>query len=115
MGKRPTKQPEPQPEGLIGLFGHTYVPDPDDPQASMIQFQFEIIRKLEGARYVIQYFSFFDGTETNLGVLPEAELLGPNVKLYATAELWNLGYEKESDRRRARREMTRPTVVKMGR
>lgn len=89
-----------QPEGLIGLFGHTYITDPDDADALMIQYQFRIIRKMDGDRYVIQYFSFWDGEPTNLGVMTEAELLGPSVKLYATTELWNHTYEEASQRRR---------------
>jgi hypothetical protein len=82
-----------QDDGLIGLFGHTYIDDPDKPSVKMIQFQFRIIRKMEGDRYVIQYFSWLDGSATKVGVMPEAELLGESVKLYANAELWNAAYE----------------------
>jgi hypothetical protein len=91
----------PPPEGLIGFFGHTLIPDPDQSMSDrkMIEYQFEILRKMEGARYVIQYFSFMDGTPTNLGVMTEAELLGPDVKLYANADLWNEGYAKDCYRR----------------
>jgi hypothetical protein len=64
----------------------------------MIQYQFQIIRKMEGDRYVFQYFSFLDGSPTQVGVMTEAELLGPNVKLYANQELWLWAYEKESKR-----------------
>jgi hypothetical protein len=87
--------------GLIDLFGHLYTPD--DTGGKMIEYQFKIIRKLDGGRYVVQYFSFWDGGPTNLGVMKESELLGPDVKLYATAELWNAAYEKDSYRQRARR------------
>jgi hypothetical protein len=90
-----------QPEGLIGLFGHAYVAD--EHVGRTIQYQFEIIRRMEGDRYVIQYFSFLDGSPTNVSVMTEAELLGPDVRLYATTELWNV-YEKsqrECDRRRS--------------
>ena len=86
--------------GLIGLFGHTYIDDREAPGETMIEYQFKIIRKMEGDRYVFQYFSFLDGEPTEVGVMTEAELLGPNVKLYATAELWLHAYEKASARRR---------------
>ena len=53
---------QPTAEGLIGLFGHTYVPDKDGDEGDlMIQYQFEVIRKLEPERYVIQYFGWLDG------------------------------------------------------
>jgi len=91
MKSRPKQIPSV--EGLIGLFGHTYIADPKNTDEQMIQYQFQIIRKLEPDRYIIQYFSFLDGSPTNLGVMPETELLGPSVKLYATAELWNGAYE----------------------
>ena len=94
-------------EGLIGLFGHTYIPDPEDPEEKMIQFQFKILRRMHGDRYVVQLFSFMDGGPTNVGVYPEAELLGPDVKLYADMELWNEGYEKSMQRVRWRREAKR--------
>jgi len=90
-----------RPEGLIDLFGHTYIADPDDPEQRTIQYQFRIIRRMRGERYVVQYFSFLDGGPTNVGVMTEAELLGPDVKLYADQELWNYGYEKSM---RARKE-----------
>ena len=85
-------------EGLIGLFGHIYIADPENPSVKMIQFQFQIIRKMEGERYVVQYFSFLDGGPTCVGVYPQAELLGPNSKLYVNIELWNEAYEKDCHR-----------------
>jgi hypothetical protein len=90
-----------EPEGLIGLFGHTYVQHED---YKGVQYQFQIIHKMEGARYIVQYFSFMDGSPTEVGVFPEDELLGPNCKLYATAELWHEAYEKDCKQRRWHRE-----------
>lgn len=90
----------PSVEGLIGLFGHTYIVDPENTDERTIQYQFRIIRKLEPDRYIIQYFSFLDGSPDCLGVMPETELLGPSVKLYATAELWNIACETESEKHR---------------
>ena len=93
-------------QGLLDLFGHTHVSDPEGADGDrMIQYQFKIIRRMHGDRYVIQYFSFMDGTPTNVGVMTEAELLGSTVTLYATAELWNVGYEKEAERRKWRRRL----------
>jgi hypothetical protein len=37
------KQSKPQPEGLIGLFGHTYIADPDNANSTMIECQFQVI------------------------------------------------------------------------
>ena len=92
--------PDVQPgDGLIGLFGHAYTAAHDDPAAKAIQYQFEIIRKLDGQRYVVQYFSFWDGAPTNLGIYPERVLLSADVKLYATAALWKEAHDKESARR----------------
>jgi hypothetical protein len=98
--KRAAKKKPVNDEGLIGLFGHTYVqePDKDRPQ---INWQFQIIRELKGDRYVVQLFSWFDTGPTELAVLPESTLLGPTVKLYATQDLWNEAAEKETRRNAA--------------
>ena len=100
--RKPTT--EEVPSGLIGLFGHAYISDPDHPSEQMIQYQFRVIRKMEGDRYVVQYFSFQDGSPTCVGVYHETELLGPTVKLYANRELWLDAYETESPRAWRRRE-----------
>jgi hypothetical protein len=73
--KRAKKQP--RPEGLIGLFGHTYIVDPDDQDERMIQYQFQIIRRMDAGRYVFQYFSFMDGSPTQVGVMSETGASGP--------------------------------------
>ena len=96
----PTKRAKPkpkQPEGLIGLFGHFWIDDPENAGERMIQFIFRIIRKLEGERYVVQYYSYLDGGPAAVGVHPEAELLGRNVRLYADKEVW-IEIFKEEDR-----------------
>lgn len=99
-------------KGLIGLFGHTYVPDLDaGGDATMIQYQFEIIRTMEGARYVVQLFSWIDGSPTTVSVMSEAEMLGPTVKLYSTREDWCEGYDKESRKRRFEREANQNAKV----
>jgi len=94
-------------EGLIDLFGHTYIPDQEDPEHQVIQNQFQIIRRMRGDRYVVQLFSWLDGGPTEVVVMTEAELLGPNVKLYATEENWHTASEKAHERRRYRREARR--------
>lgn len=90
-------------EGLIGLFGHGYITDPDDADAVMIQYQFKILRKMDSNRYVVQYFSFMDGSPTRVGVYSEAELLGDTIKLYATTASWNDAYEKDCEKLDMRR------------
>ena len=90
-------QPPPE-EGLIGLFGHTYVLTEDVPDRKTIEYQFKIIRELSGARYVVQLFSFADGRPTELAVYDESFLLSKDVKLYATEDIWNNECEVESRR-----------------
>jgi hypothetical protein len=97
----------PAEEGLIGLFGHTYIADPDDADERMIQYQFRVFRKLDAERYLIQYFSFLDGSPTQLGVMPKSELLGETVRLYAKVELWLEAYKEDSERLEQRRRAKR--------
>lgn len=98
---RTTKRP--RTEGLLDLFGHTYVDDPEYPEERAIQYQFKIIRTFGPDRYIVQYFSWWDGDPTNLGVMTEAELLGPDVKLYAHEDLWRTCAEEVNEQRRQRR------------
>lgn len=93
----PPAKPEPPEEGLVGLFGHTLVPIEEVPGRKEIQFQFKIIRKLEGQRYLVQYFSYMTGGPTNLGVYAEDVLVGEDVKLYATEELWREADQKSAE------------------
>lgn len=95
--RRAAKKKTTNDEGLIGLFGHTYVEEPgkDRPQ---IAWQFQIIRELKGDRYIVQLYSWWDTGPTNVAVRSESDLLGPTVKLYATLELWNEAAEKEARR-----------------
>jgi hypothetical protein len=86
-------------KGLVGFFGHAYGQDPDDPERTMIRHQFRVVRKLDAARYVIQFYSFVDGEPNKLGVMSEAKLLGDTVSLYPDAQSWRLAYEKEWRRR----------------
>jgi hypothetical protein len=100
-------KPQPQQEGLVGFFGHTYTAALDNPDETEIQYQFEIIRKIDGDRYAVQYFSYMDGSPTSLGIYSEADLLGPTVKLYANADLWNAASSKDCERQHDRRRATR--------
>lgn len=102
-----TKRTKPkQPEGLIGLFGHFWIDDPKDTGERMIQFVFQIIRKMEGERYVVQYYDWF-GDRSAVGVHPETELLGPDVRLYADGEVWFSVFEEESKNYWRRHEIKR--------
>ena len=57
---------------------------------------------MDETRYVIQYYSYVDGGPSKLGVMSEAELLGPDVKLYPTSELWKERGAEDSEDRAAR-------------
>jgi hypothetical protein len=108
MGKVVTKAKQakqPRPEGLIGLYGHTYIVDPHDRDERMIRYQFQIIRRMGASRYVFQYFSFIDGSPTQVGVMSETELLGPDVKLYADEETWREIHREEADMKRLDRQV----------
>jgi len=80
--------------GLIGLFGHTYVPDPERPGKKTIEYQFRIIRRMAGDRWVAELFSFWDGRPTEVRVYAEAFLLGDDVKLYVSQDEWHNAHEK---------------------
>jgi hypothetical protein len=101
-----TKTEKPKPKkrrgvGLLDLLGHTYVDDRERSGQRMIQYQFEIIRRMHGDRYVVQYFSFATGDPTQVGVMTEAELLNKeNARLYADAEIWRERARLEGDDRR---------------
>jgi len=88
-----------EPEGLVGFLGHTYGDDPEGIEKKMIRFQFKIIRKVDATRYAVQYFSCWDGCPTNVGVMSEADLLGPDVRLYASQELWNDAFARALEQR----------------
>ena len=72
-------------QGLLGLLGHTFT---EEDGARRIKYQFEIIRCLPPDRYIVQLFSWLDGSTTNVHVMTETELLGPDIVLYATELDW---------------------------
>jgi hypothetical protein len=86
-------------QGLIGLLGHTFT---EQDGARRIKYQFEIIRRLPPDRYIVQLFSWLDGSTTNAHVMTEAELLGPDTVLYVTELDWHAACEKEDQRNRWR-------------
>jgi hypothetical protein len=97
------KIPPPPPEGLVGLFGHTLVPDTQSGRqdgGKEIQFQFQIIRRMDAERWVVQYFSFLDGRPTTVAVYSEAYLLGPDVKLFASENEWRDAHARSNRRLR---------------
>jgi hypothetical protein len=93
----PKPKPTKNDEELSGLFGHTYVPDPelDD---KVIRYQFEILRRLGHDRWIVQLFSWLDGDRTEVAVYPQAYLLSDDVKLYADKDAWHWAYEQEAKR-----------------
>jgi hypothetical protein len=51
-------------------------------------------------RWVVQFFSFLDGTPNKLGVYPESYLIGDDCALYQSEEIWRHEYEKAERRYR---------------
>jgi hypothetical protein len=76
--------------GLVGLFGHTRNDD------GSINWQFEIIGKINDDTYTIQLFSWLDGGRTDVKMLSVANLM--DCSLYATREDWIWAWAKESAR-----------------
>jgi hypothetical protein len=76
-------------DGLVGFYGHTF-------ENGSIQYQFEILRKLDGARHVIQLFNFWDGTASQIKIYSDDFLAGEKCRLYPDAESWHAAYERES-------------------
>lgn len=77
--------------GLVGMFGHTYVPSETGPN---LKYQFFVIRRVSETRFAVQLFSWIDGSPTEVEVWTEDYLCGSDVKLYATKEDWLYAYEK---------------------
>jgi hypothetical protein len=105
------KKPEPKLEGLVGFYGHVWSPDPDDPRRETLRFQFRIIRRLDALRYVIQYYSMWDGSPNRLSAMSEDELLGDSVKLYPDADLWREIADRFSEMEARRAERVPPRII----
>jgi hypothetical protein len=86
---------------LTGFFGHTYINE------QQLQYQFQVVRRMGHGRYVVQLFSWLDGGKTELAVMPEKELLGPSVKLYADEKTRHWASEKQHARQRELHQMTK--------
>jgi hypothetical protein len=82
--------------GLSGYFGHTLVRDQNGHQR--VQYQFRILRRLPPGRWVVQLFSFWDVTPTQLRAYAEDFLLSDDVALYRNEEIWRVEYEKAEQR-----------------
>jgi hypothetical protein len=76
-------------EGLIGFYGHSYVVRNGERQ---LQYQFRVVRALPPARWIVQLYSFFDGTPNQLAVYSEDFLFGENCALYPDAATWHAAY-----------------------
>jgi hypothetical protein len=92
MTKKPLK-PSSNPDGLIGMWGHTLNDDGE------IAWQFQIIRRSEGL-YICQLYSWMDCGPTESKAISREVILGDGVKLYATDELMNEASKKDYDRKR---------------
>jgi hypothetical protein len=68
-----------------------------------IQYQFRIVRRLPPDQYLVQFFSFIDGSPAELKAYSENFLLGDDVKLYPNHVDWDNAAEHNSETRRTRR------------
>ena len=84
--------------GLSGYFGHTFVVDENGHRR--VQYQFRVLRRLPPRRWICQMFSFLDGTPNKLTVYSEDFLLGDDVALYCSEEIWRTEYDKAEQRYR---------------
>lgn len=87
-----------KPDGLVGMWGHTFVDDDAFPGRKMIQWQFKIIQKVSPEIYLCQLFSWLDGCPTNCEAI-QTKTLVEECKLYASNEQMLTAYGKECDRR----------------
>lgn len=97
MASTASARPKSSP-GLSGFFGPTFVRD--EHGHKRIEYQFRVVRRLPPRRWIVQLYSFLDGTPNNLAVYPEDFLIGDDVALYRDAETWREGYEKSERRYR---------------
>ena len=84
--------------GLSGYFSHTFVVDENGHRR--VQYQFRVLRCLPPRRWVVEFYSFWDGTPNKLSVYSEDFLLGDDVVLYRTDEIWREEYGKAEQRYR---------------
>lgn len=78
--------------GLEGYFGHTYLYNPDLIPMRQLQYQFHVVHALPPGRWVVQLYSVWEGSPTDLKTFTEEYLLGSDVELFATAEQWRAAY-----------------------
>jgi len=83
-----TTRKKPEPDGLIGMFGHTF-------EDGEIQYQFQVVRRSEDV-YICQLFSWIDGDPTDCITISRSRLL--DLVLYQTAEDMNRAFEKRRPR-----------------
>jgi hypothetical protein len=76
---------------------HTLVPHEVYPGYKVIQWQFEIMRRLGDDRYVCQLLSWIDGRDTIVTVMRESDLLNmEKCKLYLNKDEWHDAAEENS-------------------
>jgi hypothetical protein len=78
--------------GLGGYYGHTLVTDEDGYRD--VEYQFRVLRRLQPRRWVVQLYSFLDGSPGRLAAYPEDFLLSDEVALYRDEETWLEWYAK---------------------
>jgi hypothetical protein len=81
--------------GLTGLFGLTF-------NEQGLHNQFHVLRPEGDGHYLVQLFSWIDGSATNMEVWPRARFAAPSAKLYDDEEEWRSASE---DIMRCRKEL----------
>ncbi len=84
--------------GLLGLYGHTYTEHPNRVPVRMLQYQFQVVRALPSGRWLVQLYSAWEGCPTDVVAYDESYLLGPDVVLFNTREIWISAYAEYSAR-----------------
>jgi hypothetical protein len=75
--------------GLVGLFGHTRNDD------GSINWQFEIVGKINDDAYTVQLFSWLDGRPTDVKIFTTLQITSHS--LYSTREAWINQWAKERE------------------
>lgn len=88
-----TKQPKPN--GLIGMFLHTFKEGRVENQGCIIGIEKD---ELHGDMVLVQLFSFLTGDPTNVRAIPRSVIYSDEVKLYANNQSMLDGYEREERR-----------------
>jgi hypothetical protein len=80
--------------GLLGLFGHTLNEDGE------VIWQFQVVRRASNDAYIVQLYSWLDGSPTQVTVLGHDDLLSERCRLYLSAKQMHEAYDQYSRRMR---------------